>query len=161
MPPPRKDVADLLIEILDTLKAMKPAERPEVFVSVPGAEAIPVTPIVPPLDIEDFVFEVQNISTLSATYQKILDLTVPAKENWELWMAIICSSQSENTATFRITFANRAPVEISPNVRIPIYFLLPDKLRLKSGNKAVIEVKSDGASTVKAFATLTAKRLAI
>jgi len=113
----------------------------------------------PPLRIEDLVFETNDISTLAATYQDLLNLRVPNNEMWELWMLILCSSQSESSARFKVTFGNTAPKEFSPNVRIPIYHPLPDKLQVNSGVAIKVQVKSDGAATVRAFATLIGNKV--
>jgi hypothetical protein len=112
-----------------------------------------------PIPVDKLVLKGANISTSSDTYQTVLSETVPSTEFWEPWILVLCAAQGEDAAKFRVSFGGITYLsDFSPNVRVPVYLPIPDKLRMNPGDTVLVEVKSNGTTVVKAFAALTGNK---
>lgn len=113
------------------------------------------------LGAEDLLFLKAAVSTTSSSYTPIINETVPSNYNYEPWILIICSSSGEDAANFRAKLGGGEyqVIDFNTNVRVPVYIPLPDKLKIFKNDKLLVDVKSDGSTTVKAFAIIVGRKV--
>ena len=160
-------IAELLKEIRDLLKPFgsvtlaPPEERPPVAVPPPFTIPIPLdVREVSRVNVGNLIWETGSTSTTSSAYVSLIDVTVPRGEVYDPWIVMIGCGSGELVANFRIKLGDLYQVvDFNPKMRGPIYFPILERISLGEGKKIEVSVKSDGSTTVDAFAAVIGARV--
>lgn len=113
---------------------------------------------------EDIVTLVDNgaaVNYTGAARVKIIDERVPDGEDWEIFGWSLWTPAGEAAAQYTVTIGDPPEKlkDFTPHQVFETWFLLPERILLRSGKRILFEAASDGATSIKAKAKLIARRI--